>query len=80
MGAYMDFTKKLGRVVLFHRKKAGLTREKLCEFAGVSRGVLIAVEKGGGNPKLSSLFAIFGVLNIRIELESPLMEAFGAQG
>ncbi|MBI9079368.1 MAG: helix-turn-helix transcriptional regulator [Pseudodesulfovibrio sp.] len=73
-------TKRLGQIVLFHRKKAGLTREKLCEFAGVSRGVLIAIEKGNGNPKLSSLFAIFGVLNIRMEFVSPLMEAFDAQG
>ena len=79
MSVQRDFTRRLGQIVLFHRKKAGLTREKLCEFAGVSRGVLIAIEKGDGNPKLSSLLAVFGVLNIRMEFASPLMEAFDAQ-
>ena len=79
MNKQKNFTKRLGEIVLFHRKKAGLTRERLCEFAGVSRGVLVAVEKGDGNPKLSSLLAVFGVLNIQMEFVSPLMEAFDAQ-
>ncbi len=75
-----DFSRYLGRVVLFHRKRARLSRDRLCHLAGVSTKVLRSIEhEEGGNPQLENILAIFKVLNIRIKLESPLMEQFYAE-
>jgi serine/threonine-protein kinase HipA len=37
---------KLSEIVLFHRKKSGLTRNQLADLAGVGKTVIYDIEKG----------------------------------
>ncbi len=69
-------TEDIGRIVRFHRKKAGLTQVQLARLAGVGKTVVFDIEKGKKTVRLDTLMNILAALNIRIELTSPLMEAF----
>jgi y4mF family transcriptional regulator len=65
---------KLSEIVLFHRKKSGLTRNQLADLAGVGKTVIYDIEKGKESIRLSTLQKVLKALNIKITFTSPLME------
>lgn len=75
MGQPMEYTtqEELGKIIHYHRKLSGLSRIALAELAGVGKTVVFDLEKGKKNVRLQTLRAILEVLNISLELESPLM-------
>ena len=72
----MENFDRISRAVRFHRKKSGLSQLQLADLAGVGKTVIFDVEKGKNTVRFSTLAKIFRVLNIRIRLESPLMDQF----
>ena len=68
----MDY--KMSEVVLFHRKKSGLTRNQLADLAGVGKTAIYDLEKGKETIRFSTLQKVLKALNIRIVFTSPLME------
>ncbi|MCD4790962.1 MAG: helix-turn-helix domain-containing protein [Bacteroidales bacterium] len=66
-------SKTIGDIVKFHRKKAGLNQKGLAELAGVGKTVIFDIEKGKETIKYKTLINVLHVLNIKIELKSPLM-------
>ena len=70
---------QLGAIVRLHRKKSGLTQERLAVLAGVGKTVVFDIEKGKDSIQLDTLQKVLNVLNIRLNLESPLMEEFVKQ-
>jgi y4mF family transcriptional regulator len=66
-------TQELADVIRMHRKAAKLSRAKLSEMAGVGKTVIYDIEKGKESVQLNTLRKILKVLNINIELTSPLM-------
>ena len=68
----MDY--KVSEIVLFHRKKSGLTRNQLADLAGVGKTVIYDIEKGKETIQFSTLQKVLKALNIRIVFTSPLME------
>ena len=67
---------KLDQIVLFHRKKSGLTRNQLADLAGVGKTVIFDIEKGKETVRFSTLQKVLNALNIKITFTSPLMEVF----
>ncbi len=67
---------EIGEVVQFHRKKAGLSRIALAEAADVGKTVIYDIEHGKRTVRLNTLLKILGVLNISLNLESPIMGLF----
>jgi HTH-type transcriptional regulator/antitoxin HipB len=65
---------KLATIIRKHRKIAGLSQLKLAEMAGVGKTVVFDIEKGKETIRLDTLRKILSVLNIRVELTSPLMD------
>jgi len=65
---------KLSEIVLFHRKKSGLTRKQLADLAGVGKTVIYDIEKGKETIRFSTLLKELKVLNIKITYTGPLME------
>jgi y4mF family transcriptional regulator len=65
---------KLSEIVLFHRKKSGLSRNQLADLAGVGKTVIYDIEKGKESIRLSTLQKVLKALNIKITFTSPLME------
>ena len=68
----MDY--KLSEIVLFHRKKSGLTRNQLADLAGVGKTVIYDIENGKETIRFSTLQKVLKTLNIKIIFTSPLME------
>jgi y4mF family transcriptional regulator len=72
----MDIEQRLGRIIHFHRKKSGLSQQGLAELAGLGKTVVFDMEKGKLTVRFDSLLKVFEVLNIKIELQSPLMNLY----
>ena len=68
----MDY--KISDIVLFHRRKSGLSRNQLADLAGVGKTVIYDIEKGKETIRFSTLQKVLNALNIKITFTSPLME------
>lgn len=71
----MDAT-ELGNIIRHHRKISGLTRIECARLAGVGKTVVYDIEHGKASIQFNTLLRILNVLNIRIQLSSPLMDDF----
>ena len=65
--------KTLATVIRTHRKAAKLSQLQLAEMAGVGKTVIFNIEKGKETVQLDTLRKILKVLNIKVQLISPLM-------
>ncbi len=65
---------ELADIIRMHRKAAKLSRDKLAEMSGVGKTVIYDIEKGKESIQLNTLRKVLSVLNIKIELTSPLMD------
>ena len=65
---------ELGKIVFSHRKKSGLTQKQLADLAGVGKTVVFDIEKGKATVQMNSLLKVLAVLNITVELKSPLIK------
>ncbi len=65
--------KDIAKAVRAHRKNAGLTQKELARLAGIGKTAVFDVESGKSTVQLATLLRIFGVLNIQINLTSPLL-------
>lgn len=63
----------LAEIIRKHRKAAGLSQIQLAEMAGVGKTVVFDLEKGKETIQLDTLRKILSVLNIKVQLISPLM-------
>ena len=68
----MDY--KISEIVLFHRKKSGLSRNQLADLAGVGKTIIYDIEKGKETIRFLTLQKVLKALNIKITFTSPLME------
>lgn len=67
-------SQELADVIRMHRKAAKLSRDKLAEMSGVGKTVIYDIEKGKETIQLDTLRKILSILNIKIELTSPLLD------
>ena len=67
-------SKQISKIVVFHRKKSGLTQKQLADIAGVGKTAVFDVEKGKETVRLNTLIKILSALNINLNLQSPLMK------
>jgi HTH-type transcriptional regulator/antitoxin HipB len=65
--------KILASVIRSHRKSAGLSQLRLAEMAGTGKTAVFDVEKGKETIQLDTLRKILKVLNIKVQLNSPLI-------
>jgi HTH-type transcriptional regulator/antitoxin HipB len=75
----MNKINSIGRIIRFHRKKAGLTQKQLATLAGVGKTVVFDIEKGKNTIRLNTLTAILAVLNIQLTPQSPLMDQYNRE-
>ncbi len=68
--------KQLADIILFHRKRSGLTQIELAEMAGVGKNMVYELEKGKQSVRLDNLFKVLRILNIELTFRSPLRENF----
>ncbi len=66
-------SKEISKIVVFHRKKSGLTQKQLADIAGVGKTAVFDVEKGKETVRLNTLLKILSALNIKLKLHGPLV-------
>ena len=64
----------LGRTIRIHRKRAGITQAELATLAGIGKTAVFDAEKGKETIKLCTLLSILRVLNIGVEVHSPILD------
>ncbi len=67
---------QLANIILFHRKRSGLTQLELAEMADVGKNMVYELENGKQSVQLDNLLRILHVLNIELIFQSPLRESF----
>lgn len=78
MGEHTEIGEAVARTVRSLRSARGWSLDRLAGRAGVSKGVLVALEQGRGNPNLGTLVRIAGALGVplarlvRMEVEPPV--------
>ena len=50
------------------RKHLGVNQQTLADLAGVGLNTLVAIERGEGNPQLSTLLTILDTLGLTIDI------------
>ncbi len=68
--------KEISEVIKYHRKISGLSRVDCAHLAGLGKTVIYDIEHGKETVQLRSLMKLLAVLNIKIELKSPLMKHY----
>jgi len=76
----MESIQYIGDVIKYHRKKTGLSQKALADFAGIGKTVIFDLEKGKETVQFKSLIKVLNALNIKILLESPLMNKYNSEG
>ena len=67
---------QMGKLVKYHRKRAGLTQLALADLAGVGKTTVFDIEHGKPTVQLESLLSVLEVLNISIDLSGPFSHEF----
>ena len=66
------FFKNLSDLIILHRKKSGLNQQKLAKLAGIGKTSVFDLEHEKKTVQINTLLKVLNVLNISIELSSPL--------
>lgn len=68
--------KEIGEIVHYHRKKSGLSRIRCAQLAGIGKTAIYDIEHGKPTVQLNTLLSLFVVLNIKMQLVSPLLKNY----
>lgn len=63
-------------IILFHRKKSGLSQKELAVLAGVGKNMVYDLERGKPGVRLENVLKVLQVLNIELDFNSPLRDSF----
>ncbi len=75
----MQNIKDMGAIIRFHRKQSGLSQRGLADMAGVGKTAVFDLEQGKVTVRMDTVVKICRILNVRLILDSPLMEQWKAQ-
>jgi putative transcriptional regulator len=62
------------------REEVGITQLQLADRMGVSQPVIAALESGRGNPTVGQLAAVADALQVRLDVDFPLLPATSRAG
>lgn len=65
---------EIGNAIRERRKKLGVNQQTLADLAGVAVNTLVAIERGDGNPQLSTLLTILDTLGLQADINIKQLE------
>lgn len=68
----MSIADQISHLVRENRKQAGLSQAELAHLAGIGKTAVFDIEKGKETTQLKTLLSVFKVLNISLDLKSPI--------
>ncbi len=60
--------KSIGNTIKERRKSLNVNQQTLSELAGVAINTLVAIERGEGNPKITTLLTILDTLGLQFDI------------
>ena len=60
--------KEIGNIIKERRKHLGVNQQTLADLAGIGLNTLVAIERGEGNPQLSTLLTILDTLGLQMTI------------
>ena len=60
--------KEIGTIIRARRNHLGINQQTLADLASVGINTLVAIERGEGNPQLSTLLTILDVLGMEVDI------------
>lgn len=64
----------IGKRIRDRRKRLGVSQQTLSQLAGVGINTLLAIERGEGNPQLSTLLSILDALGLQLDIHLKTMD------
>jgi y4mF family transcriptional regulator len=61
--------KEIGIIIKDRRKHLGVNQQTLADLAGVGLNTLVAIERGEGNPQLSTLLTVLDTLGLQMKIK-----------
>ena len=61
--------KEIGQTIKERRRHLGVNQLTLSELSGVSINTLVSIERGEGNPQLSTLLVILDTLGLKLDIK-----------
>ena len=74
MRAEMDM-KEIGKIIKERRKHLGVNQQTLADLASVGLNTLVAIERGDGNPQLSTLLSILDTLGLQMDIKLKTLDS-----
>ena len=66
---YCDIdAKEIGNIIKERRKHLGVNQQTLADLAGIGLNTLVAIERGEGNPQLSTLLTILDTIGLQMTI------------
>ena len=65
--------KEIGTIIKERRKHLGINQQTLADLAGVGINTLVAIERGEGNPTLTTLLATLETLGLQMDIHVKTM-------
>ncbi len=59
---------EIGKAIKERRKKLGINQQTLADLASVAVNTVVAIERGEGNPQLSTLLTILDTLGLQADI------------
>ena len=65
---------EIGNAIRERRKKLGISQLTLADLAGVAVNTVVAIERGEGNPQLSTLLAVLDTLGLQADISKKQLD------
>ena len=65
---------EIGNAIKERRKKLGINQQILADLASVAVNTVVAIERGEGNPQLSTLLTILDTLGLQADINIKQLE------
>ena len=66
--------KEIGFAIKERRKQLGVNQRTLADLAGVAVNTVVAIERGEGNPQLTTLLAILDTIGLQLDINLKRLE------
>lgn len=60
---------EIGNAIKERRKKLGINQQTLADLANVAVNTLVAIERGEGNPQMTTLLTILDTLGLKMNID-----------
>ena len=65
---------EIGKAIKDRRKKLGVNQQTLADLASIAVNTVVAIERGEGNPQLSTLLTILDTLGLQLDVNTKLLK------